>query len=185
GVSRTLTTMVAAALLLGCTGYALQGSPNLAGAVIAIKPATPLDLQSNTVRDEMYGRFSSDFGYVIAADAMARVGDERNAARVLIGGIARIPNSYILWSELGSVMAAHDGDILSPTARFAFARAVAVAPTHPAPYYMRGLAQVRAGEFAQARASWQRSLSLIPPGLSYREEVRLRLALLDRLVATP
>jgi cytochrome c-type biogenesis protein CcmH/NrfG len=80
-------------------------------------------------------------------------------------------------------MAAHDGDTVSPPARFAFDQAARVAPTHPAPPFFLGLAHVRAEEYAAAQPYWARAATLTREGASYRRDIRLRLALLDRLLA--
>ena len=183
GVRGSPLTLVFAAIMLGAAGYALQGKPGLAGApVAAVSKATdqnPPDL----LRNAMYGTFNADSGYVIAADAMRRSGDERAAVRVLIGGLNRLPQSYILWTELGGALARYDGDTLSPPARFAFNRALAFGRRQPGVYYGYGLAEIRAGDLDVARRHWRAALAITPPGLSYRSELAARLALLERLIA--
>jgi cytochrome c-type biogenesis protein CcmH/NrfG len=131
----------------------------------------------------MFGRYTLDAAYLTAADAMTRTGDSESAVRVLLGGLDRIPRSLPLWTALGSAMAAHDGNTLSPPARFAFEQAIRIAPTHPAPPFFLGLAHVRAEEYAAARPYWARAAALSPEGASYRRDIALRLALLDRLLA--
>jgi cytochrome c-type biogenesis protein CcmH/NrfG len=80
-------------------------------------------------------------------------------------------------------MAAHDGNTVSPPARFAFEQAVRIAPSHPAPPFFLGLAHIRADDYAAARPLWARAVALSPAGASYRRDIALRLALLDRLLA--
>jgi hypothetical protein len=182
--SRPIWPLLGAALMLGATGYALQGSP-----LQPSRPARPVvtvateDASLIELRDAMLGRYTLDAAYLIAADAMTRSGDAKSAVRVLLGGLDRIPKSLALWTALGSAMAAHDGDTVSPPARFAFEQAARIAPTHPAPPFFLGLAHVRAEEYAAAQPYWARAATLTREGASYRRDIRLRLALLDRLLA--
>ena len=46
------------------------------------------------------------------------------------------------------------------------------------------LALVRAGEFREAQVWWRRAYRLTPAGLSYRESIGERLALLDQFLAS-
>ena len=73
---------------------------------------------------------------------------------------------------------------VSPPALLAFRRAAQLAPEHPAPPFYLGMAYVRAGQFREARPYWARALALSPEGQSYSREIALRLALLDRLLAS-
>ncbi len=184
GVRSALWSFVGAALMLGAAGYAWQGSPALGGSAPDPRAATPREDPGTTqLRDEMVGRFTLDAAYLVASDAMGERGDDRSAIRVLLGGIGKLPNSYALWTALGTAYARHDAGQVSPAARFAFARAKRLAPAHPAPPFFEGLAHLRAGDFAAARPYWVRALALTPNGVSYRRELALRLALLDRLLA--
>jgi len=179
-----LWSMVGAALMLGAAGYAWQGSPTIAasparaGMLRADDDPTLVDL-----RERMLGRFTADSAYLTAADALGRSGDRRSAVRAILGGLNRYPRSLMLWTALGTAMAAHDGNVPSPPALFAFRHAIRLAPLHPAPHFFLGLAYVRANDFANARAQWARALALSPAGASYRRDIAVRLMLLDRLLA--
>lgn len=184
GVKRTLWSMVGSALMLAGAGYALQGRPTLGAS-----PARPMIVPAATdpalieLRDRMLGRFTGDGAYLIAADAMARTGDERSAVWVILGGLHKIPNSLLLWVGLGNALVAHDGEQLSPPALFAFQQAARVSPRHPAPPFFLGQAYVEAGDFARARPYWARALALSPAGVSYRRDIAVRLAILDKFLA--
>ena len=104
GVRGSPLTLVFAAIMLGAAGYALQGKPGLAGAPVAAVSKAADQNPPDLLRNAMYGTFNADSGYVIAADAMRRSGDERAAVRVLIGGLNRLPQSYILWTERGGAL---------------------------------------------------------------------------------
>ena len=180
-VGRALWSMAGAALMLGATGYALQGRPTLAASpAVAAAPEAADDPALIDLRDQMLGRFTGDGAYLVAADAMTRSGDPKAAVQVILGGIRRIPNSVTLWTGLGTALAAHDNGQVSPPALFAFQQATRLSPRHPAPPFFWGLAYVRAGDFAAARPLWRRALALTPQGASYREAIAVRLALLDR-----
>ena len=186
-VGRPLWSLVGAGLMLGGAGYALQGSPTLraeparpAGQVVADDPELAM------LRGQMFGRFTADDAYAVASDALARAGDRHAAAAVLLGGLHALPRSVALWTAFGGALAQQDGDTVSPPALFAFQQAMRLSPTHPAPPFFLGLAYVRAGDFASARAAWARALALTPARVSYRIDIAQRLALLDRyLAATP
>lgn len=184
GVARPLWSLVGAALMLGAIGYALQGRPVLPGQ--AARPEAriaPVDHGLIDLRDRMLGRFTLDGAYLTAADAMQRAGEPRLQVQAILGGIRKVPNSVLLWTGLGDALAAHDGDRVSPPALFAFRQAMRLSPKHPAPPFFLGLAYIRAGDFAAARPLWARAIVLSPEGASYRHDIAVRLALLDRYLA--
>ena len=183
-VDRLLWSMVASALMLGAAGYAWQGQPALAGhpATTGFAP-TPDDSAMLDLRDQMLERYTGAAAYLVAADAMTRIGDRRAAVQVLLGGIRIAPKSLVLWTGLANALSAHDANQVSPPALFAFQQATRLAPKHPAPPFFLGLAYVRAGDFAKARPYWARALALTPADISYRGEIATRLALLDRFLA--
>ena len=183
-VGRLLWSMVGAALMLGAAGYAWQGSPTLAASPARPNIARVADDPSLTdLRERMLGRFTADAAYLTASDAMARAGDRRSAVRAILGGLNRYPRSVMLWTALGTALATHDGNTLSPPALFAFRQAIRVAPRHPAPYFFLGLAHARADDYEAARSEWAKALILSPQGASYRRDIALRLMLIDRLLA--
>ena len=183
-VERPLWPLVGAALMLGAAGYAWQGSPTLAGA--APNPAAeapPDDPEMIALRDKMLGEYTLDHAYLVAADAMSASGDDKAAVRVLLGGIGRLPRSFVLWTALGNAYARHDGGQVSPASRFAFDQARRLAPRQPGPVFFEGMAFARTGDLAAARPYWERALRMTPAGVSYREDIAIRLAILDRLAA--
>jgi len=183
GLPRRLLSFAGAALMLGAAGYALQGSPGLpAHDAVPSASTGQEDPQLIELRGRLFDRYSQDHAYEVAAAALARTGDERSAVRVYLGGVSRLPRSVALWTGLGGALAMHDRQ-LSPAARLAFDRAMRLAPSHPGPPFFLGLAYVRADNFAAALPWWRRALALSPAGVTYREDIATRLALLERLVA--
>lgn len=182
---RLMWSLAGAALCLGAAGYAWQGRPALpsAPAQTTLEMA-PIDPAAIALRDSMMGRYTADTAYLVAADAMTRAGENGAAARVILGGVSKYKDSFILWTWLGTTLAADAGDQVSPPALLAFRRAAQLAPEHPAPPFYLGMAYIRAGQFREARPYWARALSLSPEGTGYRREIALRLGLLDRLLAS-
>lgn len=184
GFARPLWTFGAAAVMLAAAGYAWQGRPGWAAAPTHVAATgDAADEQRIALRDAMTGRFGAANAYAVAGDAMLRAGSPDAAVRAILGGIGAYPDSLPLWTELGSVLAQRDR-ALSPAAKFAFARAASLNPRHPAPYFFLGLAQVRDQDFHAARRSWTQALAMAPEAASYRRDIAVRLALLDRLLTT-
>ncbi|WP_374137010.1 tetratricopeptide repeat protein [Sphingomonas sp.] len=182
-VPRLLWTTAGAALVLGCAGYAAQGRPGLGEA----KPrpqARSIETAPDLIalRTAMWGKFTVESQYEVAFDALMRVGDARSAVKLAIGGVTKYPDSAELWTDLGSGFVTHDGS-LSPPARFAFDRAITLAPQHPAPRFFRGLGHVQSGQLAEARADWVQALTLTPANAPYRAGIEERLAVLDQFIA--
>ncbi len=182
-VTRPLWSLVGAALFLGAAGYAWQGRPLLASADARPRiDAAPIEPEMIALRASLLGSYTQDAAYLIASDAMVRSGDPRAAAAVMLGAVRKLPNSFIAWTWLGTTLTGDSGQV-QPPALLAFRRAAQLAPEHPAPPFYAGLAYVRAGDFATARGYWQRAFALSPQGTSYRQEIGLRLNLLERLLA--
>lgn len=184
GVARPLWSFVGAGLMLGATGYAVQGRPALPGhPVEAFTRPIVLDQGLIELRGDMLGRYYQDNAYLVMADGLTRAGNPRAGVQVILGGIAHIPDSLALWTWLGMAYARHDGGAVSPAARLAFEQAMRIAPRHPAPPFFLGVALIESGDFAGARPYWARALALTPKGLSYRPAIAERLAILDKYLA--
>lgn len=180
---RRLWAVPATAVMLGAAGYAWQGSPGLAGhSVEAGKQEGQIDPEIVALRESLFGRFNFDAAYFMAADAMTRSGSPQSAARVMTGAVRKAPQDAGLWTWAGVVLAQNDGNQISPAARFAFERALALAPRHPGPPFFYGLAQIREGKLAEARGSWAKAVELTPADASYRGQLVARLFLLDRFL---
>lgn len=183
GVGRSLWAAALSALTLGAAGYALQGRPGLAAQ--AARPAeqgAAVDPGLSELRLQMFGKYTYAETFFVASDGMLRAGSPLSAVRILRGAAEAAKDNAAIWTALGSALAIHDGNIVSPASRLAFDRAIQLAPEHPGPAFFLGTAFIRAGEFDKARAWWARALALTPPASPYRGEVATRLELLDRLM---
>ncbi len=184
-VPRLLWSMAGAALMLGATGYALQGRPMLTGTPASGKPETQvIDPALADLRAQMFGRFGAESAYLTAADALSRAGSPRYEVDSLLGGIRGTPDSVQLWTALGDALARHDANRLSPAATLAFNRAHGIEPRHPGPWFFYGVARLRAGDPVAAQRAWRKALALTTPDAPYRGELEKRIMLLDRLIGS-
>jgi tetratricopeptide (TPR) repeat protein len=183
GFPRKLWTVAATALMLGAAGYAWQGSPGLAGhPVSAVQAKGEIDPEIVEIRDAMFGRFNFTWGSFMRADAMTRVGAPDTAVRAMILTVRQAPRDAGAWAWLGIKFAENDGNQISPAAKFAFERGIQLAPQHPGPPFLYGLALIREGKFAEARPYWAKAAELAPAKASYRDALVVRLLLLDRFL---
>lgn len=184
GVRRGMWSTVGAALMLGAIGYAVQGRPGLPDHPVAANAeGVVIDPGITALRGAIFGRFGEDSAYLTASDGLQRAGETESAVRLMLGAVQHKPGDAALWTELGTAIAAHDGGTVSPAAALAFRRAAQLAPDSPGPWFFAGLAQVRAGNFAQAQPLWQRAQVLTPKDAPYRSDIMIRMALLDRYMS--
>lgn len=175
---RGLALFAGAAAMLGAAGYAWQGNPSYAGRPVAAQRALrPADDEGIAPRNAMFGRYGASAAVLIPADAMQRIGADEAAVGLIRSGLRREPGNVALWTQLGTIIAAHDRTV-SPAANVAFRHAIALAPGDPAPLFFLGQAQVRNGDFVGARQSWMQARSMNSTA-GYRAIIDQRLTLLD------
>ncbi|MFV0624538.1 tetratricopeptide repeat protein [Sphingomonas sp. ac-8] len=183
-VAPALWSLVGAAIMLGAIGYSVQGRPGLAGvSAEGQRERRTIDPGLKELRQAMFGRFNFEETYFVAADALLSAGNPAAAAQVMMGGVQKAPQSAALWTWLGMMLVEKDGGTLSPAAKLAFEQGLRLAPKHPGPAFFYGLAQARTDDFGRSRALWLRALERTPKGVSYRQDIAMRLVLVDRLIA--
>jgi cytochrome c-type biogenesis protein CcmH len=161
-----MLTLAAAALMLGAAGYALQGRPGLAGSPdLAARRDPPVPLTA--ARKALMGQFTAADTWITISEGFASRGQTKDAVGVMNSAIRARPTDYAMWVGLGNALSDH-ARTLTPAARFAFARAAALAPDHPAPLFFLGLAEARSGEPAKAIARWNEILASAPADASWR-----------------
>jgi cytochrome c-type biogenesis protein CcmH len=183
GYPKRLWTVAATALTLGATGYAWQGRPAIAGHPVEAhdeKVEVPEEIVK--VRDAMFGRFNFDWSHFMLSDSMIRSGAPASAVKAMQDGVFRAPNDGAMWTGLGTALAEHDKGV-SPAARLAFDRAMALWPKHPGPPFFLGLAYARAGQPVEGRAYVERAVALTPDTVSYKADLVMWLNLLDETIA--
>lgn len=165
----SLLTLSAAAIAFGCAGYALQGSPDLAGAPrVSAGRAPPIPVAG--ARHALMGQFDYSDIWLNMADALSSRGNTQDAVNLLRTQVARRPNDYKLWVGLGNALFDHSRT-LSPAARYAYARAAQLAPGYPAPPFFLGLAEARSGNAGEAVRLWREILANAPANASWRSMV--------------
>jgi cytochrome c-type biogenesis protein CcmH len=174
--SKGLWQVAAATVLLGMTGYALQGRPSLPPA-----PAQPLEAsaagatQLVDIRADMDQSFGSAKRWLVTADSFAKQGDYPLSAAYITSGLQTDPQNADLWSALGlQLMLASEGQ-MSPPAVLAFDKARAIRPNYPAPYYFAGLARLFAGDLDGAIVLWEKTISLATPNAKWKPRIESQL----------
>lgn len=168
--------IAAAAILLGMTGYALQGRPS-APSSPAKSMAAKQDaaVQLVEMRADMDLSFGSAKRWLVTADSFAKQGDYPLSASYIQSGLKNEPKNADLWSALGlQLMLASDGQ-MSPPAQLAFDKARFIQPNYPAPYYFAGLARMFGGDLDGAILLWEKTLSLATPNAKWRPRLESQL----------
>jgi len=174
---------VATALLLGLAGYAWQGSPGLAGKSVEAGAARiTFDEALAEKRKEIGERISGATKWMVVSDGLARQGDTRNAANVLLAGLRELPEDANIWVGLGNALMAHGNGVLSPAADYAFNQALKFEPEGVSPNYFYGLAVAESGDFERAKEIWLRLAARLPEDHELREELIRNVALLNALM---
>jgi cytochrome c-type biogenesis protein CcmH/NrfG len=155
----------------------LAGSPRN----VATKPA-PLPLTE--ARRALMGQFNSADRWITIAEGYASRGDTRSAAGVLGSAVREHPTDAFLWVGYANALVDHGGS-LTPAARLAYARALELAPNHPAPRFFYGLALARSGDRDGALAQWKPILAAAPADASWRPLIEGGIATLEPPVSSP
>lgn len=174
--SKALWQIAAAAVLLGMTGYALQGRPGtLASRAKPLAATEVAATQLVDIRADMDQSFGSAKRWLVTADSFAKQGDYPLAASYIQSGLRSDPQNPDLWSALGlQLMLASEGQ-MSPPAQLAFDKARAIRPNYPAPYYFAGLARLFAGDLDGAILLWEKTVSLATPKAKWKARIESQL----------
>jgi cytochrome c-type biogenesis protein CcmH len=182
-LARGMYTTLLAALSLGLAGYALQASPNVPAAPARGAAKTDANFQIVEARREMLGEGErSSAEMLVVADAMARQGQFAQAAQFLNGVTRASPRDFEAWLAQGNALVEHADGVLTPAALYAYRRASALNPSHPAPGYFLGVSLIRQGQFMEARQVWADTLAAAPADAAGRAPLAERLARLDELL---
>lgn len=177
GVRGGLLTAGAAALLLGASGYALQGQPDMPGSPARGSEGGDV-FPLTEARHAFFGQFTPAESWLRMSEALARDGQSADAVGILQNAVRRYPGDPQLWIGLGNALVDH-GRGLTPPAELAYQRAAAMAPGHPAAPFFYGLALARSGDRAGALAQWKQILATAPPKASWRPLVEQGVAALS------
>lgn len=174
--SKGLWQIAAAAVLLGMTGYALQGRPLTPSSPARSLAASDLGAaQLVDIRADMDQSYGGAKRWLVTADSFAKQGDYSLAASYIQSGLRSDPKNPDLWSALGlQLMLASEGQMSSP-AQLAFDKAHDIRPNHPAPYYFAGLARMISGDLNGGVLLWEKTLSLATPNAKWKVGIETQL----------
>ncbi|MBU3078909.1 tetratricopeptide repeat protein [Sphingomonas quercus] len=176
-LSGSARELALAALLLGIAGYAWQGSPGEPG-----QPTRPRDIgmQPDSAfaqqRGALLQRFGTSAQWLDFADALHRMGRDRESVIAIKSGLKERPRDANLWVGLGNALVLAGDGMVSPAARLAFERAAQLAPDHPGPPYFLALSYAQSGQVDQALEIWRALLARTPPTVAWRAEIEKRIA---------
>ena len=173
--------LIAMTLVLGLAGYAWQAHPDLPGSPVQANGGRrghdTLFAHERKIWLETVG---FDAQQLDGADAFIGNGDPDYAVGLLRVFLERDPRNMMLWLGLGNALQAQADGALTPAAHYAFERAAAVAPGHPAPQYFLGLAYLQMGDVEGADATWRDLLAKAPANAPWRDRLATRVALIER-----
>jgi cytochrome c-type biogenesis protein CcmH len=161
-----LLTASAAALFLGASGYALQGSPNTPGSPVAASEAQDV-IPLTDARHAFFGMFSPAESWLRISEALERDGKSADAVGILQNAVKRYPGDPQLWIGLGNALVDHARG-LTPPAELAYRRAAEMAPGHPGAPFFYGLALARSGDRQDAVVVWRQILENAPKDAGWR-----------------
>jgi len=172
-----LLTASAAALLLGASGYALQGSPNLPGAPVAADEGHEI-VPLTDARHAFFGHFTPAESWLRMSESLERDGHSEDAVGILQNAVKRYPGDPQLWIGLGNALVDHARG-LTPPADLAYQRAAEMAPGHPGALFFYGLAMARSGDRQNALLIWRQILATAPEDAEWRPLVEQGVAALS------
>jgi len=178
-----LLKATAAALLVGASGYALQGRPDLAGSPAEASEARDV-LPLTEARHAFFGPSTRAESWLVTSEALARDGRVEDSILTLQNAVKRYPGDAQLWIGLGNALVDH-GHGLTPPAELAYERAAEIAPANPAPPFFRGLALARSGDREAAIRLWMQILQRAPRGTAWQPLVEQGVAALSNPGADP
>ena len=177
-------TLFAAALVFGLAGYAWQGSPEQPSSP---KPEVTVAPQSGEAmveaRQSLFDTKLMKPAYLITSDGFARKGRFGDAANLLRRGLNENPQHIEGWLALGMALTAHADNTVTPAARAAYDKAIAIKSNNPAPRFFLGAALLQARDVREARSVWAGLLDDTPEDAPWREDLERRVAALDQMIA--
>ena len=178
GVRGGLLKAAAAGLLLGASGYALQGRSDLRGSPAAGTEGRDV-FPLTEARHAFFGNFTPAESWLRISEALARGGNTKDAVGILQNAVQRYPGDPQLWIGLGNALVDHAHG-LTPPAELAYRRAAELTPGYPGPRFFYGLALARSGDRQSAVEVWKQILAEAPPDVSWRPLIEQGVAVLSR-----
>ena len=175
---------IAAALMVGLAGYAMQGHPYVPGVPKAAREKSADNAAAVVqARQTLAGMNTPGNKWVMIGDALVRQGQYADAATILRGAVDADPKNGDAWLAMANALVGHAEGNLSPAALYAFRHAAAADPQAPGPPFFLGMAMARAGRFDDAHTLWAGLLARTPANAPWRDDLAMRLGRLDKLMA--
>lgn len=174
--------LVAAFLMLGLAGYAWQGRPSASGS--PVNASVQAQVESGDVSRFLTTRFGPAGETLGYANAWLKAGRPDLAVRTIKIGLKSSPNSADLWVALGGAVMASSNGVVTPAATFAFDKAAALSPSHPAPQFFSGLAAAQSNNVEDAARIWLILYEKSPPKSPWLDDLGMRLSSIAAMIRT-
>jgi cytochrome c-type biogenesis protein CcmH len=161
--------------------YLPLGSPRLGDFPLAQRSrapseAQPLDNLVAQVEQHLENNPADGRGWSVLAPVLERLGRYDDAVRAYRNSITYNGESAERRADLGAVMAAAAGGVITAEARGEFERAVALNADDAKANYFLGLAAEQDGRATEAASIWKTMLAKAPEGAPWRPLVQAALA---------
>lgn len=173
---RVTREALAAAIMLGMAGYALQGQPGLRGAPAKASQAKGQEAtELIMMRSDMDDQYGPAKKWLTTADAFARTGNFKLSSSFIRSGLKDNPDNADLWSALGLQLLLAGEGRMSVAAKFAFDRVRKLSPKQPAPDYFEGLSALFEGQVDTTIGLWQGLLANAPEHAKWKPRLESQL----------
>jgi len=172
GVRLAVAGAIAGLVLIAAAAYLAVGSPGKPDlpyeARLKAWQANPASINAQEMAAVLKGMTRDKPNDVelltFLARAQAEAGDGRGAIRSVRNALKLQPARADLWFMLGQLeLASSEGDAMSPEARDAFVRALALKPDMITPRYLLAKQDILDGRVKEGLAAWRAMLPELPP----------------------
>lgn len=184
-VQRGAREAIAAALVFGLAGFALQARTDLPGA-----PKAPQAVNARggallvEARKELSGSgLVAGNKMLVIADGLTRSGQYGDAAGIAMGAVEDEPGNAEAWLAVGNNLIAHADGTLTPAALYAYRKAGEADPSQLGLPFFFGLALAQNGQLEEARNQWADLLQRMPKDAKLRPLLENWLAQLETDIA--
>jgi cytochrome c-type biogenesis protein CcmH len=148
-------------LLIGLTGYIVQGQPDLPAKNAQGTTEKPVNALQSDMPDVAQGFGNSDIR-LRQAKSFMNANRPDLALQVIQNGLKNRPNDAQLWTGMGNILMAQGKGILAPPAEYAFTQAIRNAPDYPIARFYYGAALIGADRIDEGRKQWLSLLEMMP-----------------------
>lgn len=181
---RPAWTALAAALVLGLAGYAMQANPDIPSAPKAtVQDSGEAGWEMVKAREVFIGiENRSGSSFTTLGDGQARAGRFADAVTFYEGAAEADPKDVDAWLGLANALVEHADGTLSPAALHAYRRAAQAQPGGVGSGYFLGLALLREGSVIEGRDIWATTLENADENALGRDVLAGRLAQLNAVI---